>query len=347
MAVNLSNTLVVGISATALFDLAEADQLFQKATKNGFESAVIEYRQYMLEREKEPLEEGTGMPLVKALLELNQHQGADHGNEDNSPLVEVVVMSRNSPETGVRVFNNIRRLGLKISRHAFTGGESVTDYIEAFDVDLFLTTNVKDAQKVIDSGKCAVAVLKDPPKGADELPQDQVRIAFDGDAVLFDESSELLFKSKGLDEFQQNEDMQQHVPMEEGPYASFLQKLAKLQSRLPFGVETSPVRLAIVTARSAPAEMRVINTLRHWGVYVNEVFFLGGLSKAAILKAFKPHIFFDDQDLHIEKAAKVVPSGHVPYKTDSPLKQLAGTELKNKVEPKSKVARKQATNETT
>jgi 5'-nucleotidase len=107
--------------------------------------------------------------------------------------------------------------------------------------------------------------------------------------------------------------------MLEGPYASFLQKLAKLQSRLPFGEEMSPVRLAIVTARSAPAEMRVINTLRHWGVYVNEVFFLGGLNKAAILKAFKPHIFFDDQDLHIEHAAKVVPSGKVPYKTDSPL----------------------------
>jgi 5'-nucleotidase len=250
--------------------------------------------------------------LSELCLELNKfHQ------KDESPLVEVVVMSRNSPETGVRVFNNIRKLGLKISRHAFTGGESVADYIEAFDVDLFLTTNIKDAQKVMDAGKCAVALLKEPPKDIDQLPSDQVRIAFDGDAVLFDESSELIFKSKGLDEFQQNEDLQQHVPMLEGPYASFLQKLAKLQSRLPFGVEMSPIRLAIVTARSAPAEMRVINTLRHWGVYVNEVFFLGGLNKAAILKAFKPHIFFDDQDLHIETASKLVPAGKVPYKTDS------------------------------
>lgn len=231
-------------------------------------------------------------------------------------------MSRNSPETGVRVFNTIRALGLKISRHAFTGGESVADYIEAFDVDLFLTTNIDDAQKVMDAGKCAVALLKEPPKEVEQLPSDQVRIAFDGDAVLFDESSELLYKSKGLDEFQQNEDMQQHVPMLKGPYASFLQKLAKLQSRLPFGVEMSPVRLAIVTARSAPAEMRVINTLRHWGVYVNEVFFLGGLNKAAILKAFKPHIFFDDQDLHIDNASKVVPAGKVPYKTDSPLNKV-------------------------
>ncbi|MCH9798942.1 MAG: 5'-nucleotidase [Betaproteobacteria bacterium] len=312
MALDLSNTLVVGISATALFDLGEADRLFQERLKVDVEKAVIEYRQYMLARESEPLLDGTGMPLIRALLELNKfHQ------KDEAPLVEVVVMSRNSPETGVRVFNNIRKLGLKISRHAFTGGESVADYIEAFDVDLFLTTNLKDAQKVMDAGKCAVALLKEPPKDIEQLPSDQVRIAFDGDAVLFDESSELIFKSKGLDEFQQNEDLQQHVPMLEGPYASFLQKLAKLQSRLPFGVEMSPIRLAIVTARSAPAEMRVINTLRHWGVYVNEVFFLGGLNKAAILKAFKPHIFFDDQDLHIETASKLVPAGKVPYKTDS------------------------------
>lgn len=323
MALDLSNTLVVGISATALFDLGEADKLFREQLAINVEKAVVEYRRYMLERENEPLEAGTGMPLIKALLELNKFQKIEDAKTiAEPPLVEVVVMSRNSPETGIRVFNTIRKLGLKISRHAFTGGESVVDYIEAFDVDLFLTTNIKDAQKVIDSGKCAVALLKEPPTETTELPSDQVRIAFDGDAVLFDESSELLFKSKGLDEFQQNEDMQQHVPMLEGPYASFLQKLAKLQSRLPFGQELSPVRLAIVTARSAPAEMRVINTLRHWGVYVNEVFFLGGLNKAAILKAFKPHIFFDDQDLHIEHASKVVPSGKVPYKSDSLLNKV-------------------------
>ena len=319
MALDLSNTLVVGISATALFDLGEADKLFREQLKIDVEKAVVQYRQYMLEREDDPLLEGTGMPLIKALLELNKYSD-DKASE--SPLVEVVVMSRNSPETGVRVFNNIRNLGLKISRHAFTGGESVIDYIEAFDVDLFLTTNVDDAQKVSDAGKCAVALLKAPPADMVKPPTDQVRIAFDGDAVLFDESSELVYKSKGLDEFQQSEDTQQGVPMLEGPYASFLQKLAKLQKRLPFGVEMSPVRLAIVTARSAPAEMRVINTLRAWGVHVNEVFFLGGLNKAAILKAFKPHIFFDDQDLHIENASTVVPSGKVPYKSDSPLNKL-------------------------
>lgn len=314
MAVSLTETLVIGITATALFDLSEADAVFQNTFLDNKEAAVIAYRQYMLEREKENLQDGTGMPLIKALLALNAYQ-KDH----EAPLVEVVVMSRNSPETGVRVFNNIRRIGLQITRHAFTGGESVVDYLEAFDVDLFLTTNIKDAQKVIDGGKCAAAVVKAPPESMSGIPEGQVRIAFDGDAVLFDESSELVFKSKGLDAFQLSEDNDQDVPMAEGPYAILLTKLAQLQKRLPFGVELSPIRMAIVTARNTPAEMRVIKTLRHWGVYVNEIFFLGGLEKSKILKAFKPHIFFDDQDLHLEAAAKHVPAGKVPYKSSSAL----------------------------
>lgn len=314
MPVDFTETLVIGITATALFDLNEADALFKKNFAVDKEQAVIEYRQYMLEKENDQLHDGTGMPLVRALLALNQHQ-----KPDAAPLVEVVVMSRNSPETGIRVFNNIRRLGLPITRHAFTGGESVVDYLEAFDVDLFLTTNVEDAQRVIDGGKCAAAVVKAPPEDISNIPKDQVRIAFDGDAVLFDDSSELVFKTQGLDAFQQTEDSKQDVPMTEGPYAQLLTKLARLQSRLPFGVEMSPIRMAIVTARNAPAEMRVIKTLRHWGVYVNEIFFLGGLEKSKILQAFKPHIFFDDQDLHLEAASKLVPAGKVPYKTNSPL----------------------------
>jgi 5'-nucleotidase len=255
------------------------------------------------------------MPLVRALLELNT-QVANQA----SPLVEVVVMSRNSPETGVRVLNNIRRLGLPIGRHAFTGGETVVDYIEAFDVDLFLTTNVKDAQKVIDAGTCPAAIVKAPPNAGREIPEGQVRIAFDGDAVLFDESSEIVYKAAGLEQFQKVEDEQQDEPMGEGPYASLLRKLARLQERLPGSVEFSPVRIVIVTARSAPAEMRVIKTLRRWGVYVDEVFFLGGMDKSKVLEAFRPHIFFDDQDLHLEKIAQAYPAGKVPYKSESVLR---------------------------
>lgn len=309
---NLSDTLVIGISATALFDLKEADQVFREKFKEDKDTAIVEYRKYMLEREDDPLEDGTGMPLVKALLELNKYQPAGE-----APLVEVVVMSRNSPETGVRVLQNIRNKKLQISRHAFTGGESVVDYLDAFEVDLFLTTMLKDAQKVIDGKTCAAATLKTPPKNPKNMPEGQVRIAFDGDAVLFDESSELVFKAEGLDKFCENEDQQQNEPMMEGPYAALLKKISRLQERLPFSVECSPVRISIVTARSAPAEMRVIKTLRHWGVYVDEVFFLGGLEKTKVLEAFNPHIFFDDQDLHLKKVSKVIPSGKVPYQSSS------------------------------
>ncbi len=314
MALDLTDTLVVGISATALFDLNEADRVFQSKYKEDKKTAMTEYRNYMLERENDPLKDGTGMPLVKALLDLNKYQP-----EGESPLIEVVVMSRNSPETGLQVFNNIRRNNLNITRHAFTGGESVVDYLEAYDVDLFLTTNVKDAQRVIDGFACAAAIVKEPPRALDEISQGQVRIAFDGDAVLFDDSSEIVYKTEGLGSFYENEDSKQDIPMAEGPYASLLRKLARLQERLPFDVEYSPVRIAIVTARNAPAEMRVIKTLRHWGIYVDQVFFLGGLEKSKILKALKAHIFFDDQDLHLEEASKYVPSGKVPYHSDSKL----------------------------
>jgi len=317
MSVNLSETLVIGVSATALFDLKEADQFFRDKFAEDKSTAISEYRKYMLEREDAALENGTGMPLVKALLELNKYQP-----EGESSLVEVVVMSRNSPETGIRVLQNIRNQAIKISRHAFTGGESVVGYLDAFEVDLFLTTTVKDAQKVIDAKTCAAAILKNPPKNPKKIPAGQVRIAFDGDAVLFDESSELVYKAEGLDKFIQIEDEQQNEPMQEGPYAALLKKLAKLQERLPFSVESSPVRISIVTARSAPAEMRVIKTLRHWGVYVDEVFFLGGLEKTKVLEAFNPHIYFDDQDLHLENASKIVPSGKVPYLSSSLLNSI-------------------------
>lgn len=179
MPLDLSNTLVVGISATALFDMAESDQIFRKTFESDPDTAIEKYREFMLAHEDEPLKPGTGYPLIKALLGLNQYQ------QGNSPLVEVVVMSQNSPDTGLRVLNTIRHDKLNITRSAFTAGETVADYLDAFDVDLFLTTNVKDAQQVIDSKNCAAAILKAPPTDAPEIPEGQVRIAFDGDAVLF------------------------------------------------------------------------------------------------------------------------------------------------------------------
>jgi 5'-nucleotidase len=327
MALDLSNTLVVGISATALFDMSESDKIFRDAFTSDPDHAIEKYRDYMLAHEDEPLQAGTGYPLVKALLDLNRYQQPD----DKSPLVEVVVMSRNSPETGLRVLNTIRHDKLSITRSAFTAGESVPDYLDAFDVDLFLTTNVEDAQKVIDSRLCAAAILREPPEDSPEIPEGQVRIAFDGDAVLFSDESELVYKTEGIGAFHAQEDAKQDIPMEEGPYASLLQKLSKLQDRLPIRVEYSPIRIALVTARNSPSEMRVIKTLRAWGVYVDEAFFLGGVGKDKVLKAFRPHLFFDDQDVHLDAAAKLVPSGKVPYLSSSALmvKPVNATEVKS------------------
>ncbi|GAB3481628.1 5'-nucleotidase [Marinomonas epiphytica] len=325
MAFDLSNTLVVGISATALFDMSESDRIFNEARLKDPSTAVEVYQKYMLERENEPLAPGTGYHLAKALLSLNEFKAEG----DKSPLVEVVVMSRNSPDTGLRVLQTIRNDKLNITRSAFTAGESVSDYLEAFDVDLFLTTNVDDAQKVIDSRQCAAAILREPPKDAPKIPDGQVRIAFDGDAVLFSDESELVYKTLGMDAFHAQEDEMQDIPMEEGPYASLLKKLSKLQDRLPIRVESSPVRIAIVTARNSPSEMRVIKTLRDWGVYVDEAFFLGGVGKDKVLKAFNPHIFFDDQDVHLDAASKLVPSAKVPYRSSSKLSEKAtGTKRK-------------------
>ncbi|GAB3518564.1 5'-nucleotidase [Photobacterium alginatilyticum] len=313
MPLDLINTLVIGISATALYDMAESDKIFRETRKSDPDTAIEAYRDFMLEHENTPLDPGTGWHLVKALLDLNQYQ------RDDGPLVEVVVMSRNSPDTGLRILNTIRYDKLNMTRSAFTAGESVADYLDAFEVDLFLTTNVEDAQQVIDSKLCAAAILKEPPADAPEIPEGQVRIAFDGDAVLFSDESELVYKTQGMAEFHAQEDAKQDIPMEEGPYASFLKKLSKLQDRLPIRVEYSPVRIALVTARNSPSEMRVIKTLRHWGVYVDEAFFLGGVEKTKVLKAFRPHIFFDDQDVHLNSAANLVPSGKVPYLSTSAL----------------------------
>jgi len=316
LAYTLDKTLVIGISATALFDLSEADKLYKQEVLKHPDTAIEIYRAFMLKNEDVVLSEGIGFPLVKALLNLNRYQ-----KKEEPPLVEVVIMSRNSPDTGVQVLNTIRELGLNVTRSAFTAGESSADYLEAFDVDLFLTTNESDAQKVIDSAVCASAVLNIPPSyKPDTTDDEQVRIAFDGDAVLFDESSELVYKEEGLEAFHENETKEQNTPMNEGPFAAFLIKLAKLQERLPMKMEFSPIRIAIVTARNAPSDLRVIKTLRHWGVYVDEAFFLGGLEKSKILKSFKAHIFFDDQDVHLKNSSLVVPSGKVLYPSHSKLK---------------------------
>ncbi len=308
MAVNFEDTLVVGISTRALFDLEEENTLFD-------EKGIVEYRKFQREHENSILEPGTAFHLVKALLRLNQLS--------TDRLVEVIVMSKNSPETGVRILNSIRHYELDITRSAFTGGETLTDYIEAFKIDLFLSKNEIEIQRIIDEGICAAALIYDPPK--DFHPENAtVRIAFDADAVLFSEESEHIFKTRGLEAFQDHEQASENIPMAEGPFAKLLKTLSKIQHKMDMGVELSPLRIAIVTMRDSPAHMRVIKTLREWDVYVDGAFFLGGIPKDKVLKAFRAHIFFDDQDTHVLPASAMVPSSKVPYKTDSKLRGISG-----------------------
>lgn len=303
MSISFTETLVVGISSRALFDLEEENKLFQ-------EKGVVEYRKHQKKRENEILNQGTGFHIVQALLNLNKLS--------KERLVEVIVMSRNSPETGIRILNSVKHYNLDITRSAFTGGESLFDYIEAFDVDLFLSKDEGDVQKIIDSEIAAAALIYEPPTGY--TPETStVRIAFDADAVLFSDESEQIFKAGGLEAFHENESKNSKVLLKEGPYAKFLKTLSKIQRKMETGIELSPIRIAIVTARNSPSHMRVLNTLREWDVYVDEAFFLGGISKDKVLKAFKAHIFFDDQEAHLGPAKLLVPSAKVPYKSSSPL----------------------------
>jgi 5'-nucleotidase len=306
MPVDFSEILVVGVSSRALFNLEEENEVFQK---EGIEA----FRKFQLENEEKELQPGAAFHVIQSLLQLNAVA--------NKQIVEVVVMSRNSPETGMRVLNSIEKFELPITRVAFTGGEPLSPYIEAFDVDLFLSKDSSDVQRVIDGNQSAAALLYAPPKLF--APNDaRVKIAFDADAVLFSDESELRYKTEGMDAFHKYEKEHENDPLDEGPFANLLIKLSKIQEHLPMQVEHSPLRLAIVTARNAPSHKRVIRTLRKWNVYVDEVYFLGGLSKDKVLQAFGAHIFFDDQETHLGPASQVVPSGKVPYESNSRLSQL-------------------------
>ena len=306
MAKDFSEILVIGVSSSALFDLKEENGIF--VTKG-----IEEYRKFQQENEDVALSPGTAFYLIKSLLQLN--------NQAKKRIVEVIVMSRNSPETGVRMLNSIETQELDITRIALSGGEPLAPYIDAFDIDLFLSTDERDVQSVIDSKACAAARIYAPPSEFDSR-DNRVRIAFDADAVLFSDESELRYKKEGLRAFQKFELENVDVPLNEGPFAKLIIKLSKIQEHLTTLIEMSPLRLAIVTARNAPSHMRVIKTLRKWGVYVDEAYFLGDLSKDKVLKAFGAHIFFDDQDVHLESSSKVVPSGKVPYYSKSELNKI-------------------------
>jgi 5'-nucleotidase len=288
------NKLVVAISSRALFDLTESHALFER---EGLEA----YRAYQIAHENDVLGPGVAFPVVKKLLALNRP-------EPDVPYVEVILLSRNSGDTGLRIFNSIQHYGLAITRAAFTSGEATSEYIAPFAVDLFLSANAENVARALHSGVAAATIL--PSQMHDAHPE-QLRIAFDGDAVIFSDDSERVSQEQGIDAFHRNESERWDEPLPGGPFRGFLAALHRLQAAFP--PENSPIRTALVTARSAPAHKRVILTLRQWGVRIDEALFLGGRDKGPFLEAFGADLFFDDSPINVESARRHVATGHVPH----------------------------------
>ncbi len=303
MAYDLSNYLVIGVSSRALFDLGMENEIFEN---QGLEA----YCQYQLEHENDILQPGTGFALIESMLRINNL-------EENTRHIEVVIISRNSADTSLRISNSIDHYKLDITRAAFTGGEPVAKYLNAFDVDLFLSATEEDVQAAVQSN-IASGLIYDGPSLNPQSPLEQIRIAFDGDAVLFSEESEMIYQQQGLEAFIEHEKINAGKPLPEGPFAKLLKTLSFLQFDLHSSGDSdvAPIRTALVTARNSPAHERVIRTLRTWNVRIDETFFLGGVSKDRVLKSFSPHIYFDDQHQHCDAASKVVPTARVPYKKD-------------------------------
>lgn len=318
---HLAGKMVIGVSSRALLDLSRENEIFET---QGLEA----YCSYQVEHEQDILKPGPGFALIRALLKLNER--SSEGN-----LVEVIVMSRNSPDTSLRVFNSIEHYGLPITRAVLVSGASLAPYLTAFHTDLFLSAYEDDVQCAIDSGIAAGIICTGHSYGAGGigetgarvipinggvLPEEQIRIAFDGDAVLFSGDSEMIYKQQGLNAFEENERMHAREPLAEGPFTNFLRKLSDLQRML--GAQGCPIRTALVTSRSAPAHERVIRTLRAWNVRVDEAFFLGGIEKKDVLKAFGAQIFFDDQSVHTANASLAVPAARVPYNRQTGMYRL-------------------------
>ncbi len=302
MPYDLTNYLVIGVSSRALFDLSLENEIYER---EGLEA----YCRYQLEHENDVLKPGTGFALIEAILRINQ---IDPGER----RTEVVIISRNSADTSLRISNSIDHYRLDITRAAFTGGEPVAKYLNAFEVDLFLSATEEDVQAAVESG-VASGLIYDGPRRERTDPLQQIRIAFDGDAVLFSKESEMIYQHQGLEAFIAHEKENAQKPLPEGPFAKLLKTLSFLQFDLKSRGNEPPIRTALVTARNSPAHERVIRTLRTWNVRIDETFFLGGVPKDKILESFSPHIFFDDQHQHCEGAARVVPTARVPHRDET------------------------------
>ncbi len=301
MAASLNGQLVVAISSRALFDFEEENRVFEEGDDRA-------YMQLQLQRVEQPALPGVAFSLVNKLLAFNPP--ADAG----PPRVEVVILSRNDPVSGLRVFRSAQHFGLPVQRGVFTRGESPWRYLRPLAANLFLSTNEPDVRSALAAGVPAARVYPQSARASAAHPS-EVRIAFDGDAVLFSDEAERVFQAEGLAAFQDHERSRAATPLAPGPFKPLLEALHRLQQQPAGGMR---IRTALVTARSAPAHERAIRTLMDWQIEVDEAMFLGGLPKGSFLREFEPDFFFDDQTGHIENAAPHVPAGHVAAGISNP-----------------------------
>ena len=295
MPATYGNKLVIAISSRALFNLSDSHRVY---VEEGLEA----YSRYQIEHENDELQPGEAFTIVQKLLRLNDLLEGDR-------RVEVILLSRNSADTGLRVFNSIQHYGLDISRAAFCGGESPYRYVSAFGCHLFLSTDADDVRNALQHNVAAATLLTSTARSEHG---EELRFAFDGDAVLFSDEAERIYKNKGLQEFTESEKARANKPLMGGPFKEFLAALQNLQKEFA-GNSVKPIRTALVTARSAPAHERVIRTLRNWDIRIDESLFLGGLDKGVFLKSYGADVFFDDQQSHCDSASGVVATGHVPH----------------------------------
>jgi 5'-nucleotidase len=291
MAEELDNRLVVAISSRALFDLEEENRVFEQADDRA-------YMRLQLDRLDVPAKPGVAFSLARKLLAFN---------DAGAQRVEVVMLSRNDPVSGLRVFRSVQSHALDVARGVFTRGREPWRYLTPLRANLFLSANPDDVKAALAMGFPAATVATHAARAQDNYPH-EVRIAFDGDAVLFSDEAERVFHDGGLPAFQQHERDKAREPLSAGPFKPLLAALHRLQQE---GTPAMRIRTALVTARSAPAHERAIRTLMDWHIEVDEAMFLGGLAKGAFLREFEPDFFFDDQAGHIASAAEHVPAGHV------------------------------------
>ena len=298
---NTPRLLTVAVTSRALFDLEESHALFES-------EGVEAYSDFQRTHEDDVLAPGMAYSVVRKLLALNEGAPAD------TPRVEVILLSRNSADTGLRIFNSIQHHKLGIVRATFTSGEPTWPYAKPFGADQFLSANPESVRRSLEHGIAAATIL---PAKALQQRSDQLRIAFDGDAVIFGDESERVSREQGVEAFGRHERDRAKEPLSGGPFKGFLSALHDLQAAFPPGKD-APIRTALVTARSAPAHERVIRTLREWGVRLDEALFLGGRHKGPFLEAFGADIFFDDSQHNIDSARMHVATGHVPHGVANP-----------------------------